>query len=978
MTGSHTSARGWWFAFLLPILLLGARCPVPGQTNFVSGAYPSPSIAPYYPIPLVALNSDAIDRGRPVVEGDLFRVLAPGRLLNLNSYRGLQVIDVGDVTQPRITGRLPLAGQPVEMYVVGDVAFVLLNDVRFFGDISYRGAATSRVVSVVIRDPAHPLLLDQVELPGSIRTSRLTQQGARAALYVVASGWIDDLPLIGGSRTIVASFDVANGLLTPVDRLDLGGSVTAVQATAELLMVARQEDWSVDGGSRVALVDIRDPSGAMVPGDEVAVAGQVYSQFNMDFHGGVVRVVSGRGWGNYAVNTLQTFEASDPSDVAAIDTATFGAGENLFATLFLGNRAFAVTYLRVDPFHAVEISDEGLITPRAEFEVSGWNDFFRAVEGDSRLIGIGVDDQVGRTLAVSLYDVSDLANPEPLLARERVAAENASSEASYDHRAFSVLEGAVSVPAPNGVVETGLVLLPYTAWDAATTQSIADVQLFTFSADTLTRRGSMSHGTAVRRSFAAGPDVVANLSEEKLSLFGTADPDRPAALGSVDLAPNYSDVLRFGDYRARVVDGSTGAFPWYAGVEPPTAVEVIPAGADPDLALPVARFELAPGAVVHRTGSILVSIAFDSDGSTSGATPASEITVYDLGDPTQPRQVGQLRSDRLLPSYGYGYGMVRDVAVGIACFGCVAPWPGASHPSAAIPGGLAFLQGQWDRPWTLDVLDLSDPAVPRFADAVALGAGVEGLSLLVAGSDAWVGTKHVTGTDRRGRSSARYFALRVDVSDPSAPVPDPPINVPGELVAVDGARIFTRDLQWDGDTLETAVVRLALEPPLARVEAVRWFPERNVERILLDGAGHVLVLHGPQYRTLYYGCSGSPLPTWSEALACFTVTQVPAQVETQTLTLLDAGSDDLAVLSDTRLEDWVSLLDAIPGRALLRASEGVLIFGLDDASAPHPRAFHPWRGSVDRLRLDGRDALLAGGRYGLQRIDLDAVNLPPE
>ena len=76
------------------------------------------------------------------------------------------------------------------------------------------------------------------------------------------------------------------------------------------------------------------------------------------------------------------------------------------------NKAFFVTYLRQDPFHVFTIDDAGQCEEHNEFIVSGWNDFFRAVSDDTRLIGIGRNDE-NRTsnLAVSLYDITDVANP---------------------------------------------------------------------------------------------------------------------------------------------------------------------------------------------------------------------------------------------------------------------------------------------------------------------------------------------------------------------------------------------------------------------------------------------------------------------------------------------------------------------------------------------------------------------------------------
>lgn len=965
-------SRAAWVPLLLAPLLLAARCPVPGQTAFTSADGAGPSIAYDGARPILAVSATASSPTVEVAEGDLFRVLAPGLLLNLNAYRGLQVIDIGDVSSPRVMGRVPVAGQPVELYVAGDTAFVLVNGSSLqdgsAGFVGQSVNSTGLILSVDLSDPAHPAVIDQAVVPGYITTSRLTRSGDHAALYVVSQAWSQAANDSYGYRTHVSSFDVASDHLVPAAQLDLGGYSTVVQATPEMLLVALTDDtWSgVSPGTRVTLVDIRDPAGAMTLGDDVFPAGQVHNQFNMDYRDGILRIVSGRRWGTSDnENHLETFDASDPANVVPIDAVAFGTNEDLFATLFLGHRAFAVTYFRIDPFHTFEISDAGVITPGAHFEVSGWNNFFRAVFDDSRLIGIGTDDQGTRSLAVSLYDVSDISNPQPLLDRERVVA-GTDSVANWDHQGFSVLEDAVAVPGPGGITETGLVLLPVTDWSVPS----AGVQIFTFSAQTLTRRGVMEHGSIVERSFAADDELVANLSSTELSLFATADPDRPDEVGRLQLAPDFTDVHRFGDHWVRVVRRDDYLTWYYRPSSSPrlaTIVEVLPGDQNPDLAEPVAHFEIPAEATLYRSGPYLVTVVYPV---TEPPTETdTEVTVFDLRDPAHPVQAGVLLTDRLPRPWFYSryLGMPRMVAL---CFYCFEPYPSGPANVAAVPNGLAFLQPGTDGSWTFDLLDLRDPTTPVFAPSLALGdfaldSGTHPMDLLVDGSNAWIVLKHAIRPDRLGRSLSRHFIVRVDVSDLAAPTAGTPINVPGELFAIDGNKIFTRDLQWTDDVLETGIVRLALEPDKARVEAVRWFADRNVEAVRLDGAGQVLVSHGQSWQWWWGGPIRS-IGLWTPE------TRTPEQ-----LTVLDADSADLDVLAEVAVATGASLLDAIPGRALFRVGSGLLIFDLDDASNPRPRSFFGASHWVDEVLIEDRTAYSAGGRYGIVGFDLDATNLAP-
>jgi hypothetical protein len=476
---------------------------------------------------------------RQPVQGDIFHRLAGDAVLMLGGRSELVWVDISEPAIPQIIGRLHMTGTPVELYAIEDFAIVLENNwVGYYG---------TRATAVDFSDPTHMRVADRVSIPGQFRTSRLVSDGAQSSLYVVTGGYQEweneDGTTTWESRTYVSSFDVSDGSLQPQSELDLGGYFADVHATEELLLVARNNWRGDEPASRIAVVDIRDPGGVMEMGDQVSVTGWIRNQFNMDLYNEVLRVVAGGRWSGTRTNHLQTFDASDFGGLQEIDTESFGHGENLYATLFVGNHLFASTADEDDPFHAFYIDDNGYASEMSEFIVSGWNDFFTPAFSDDRLIGVGVaKDEGGTTPAVSLYDISDVGSDvlrtnglHPLIFQVAVGTPYSWSEASWDHRAFSVLEDAVDVEEPGGVTETGLVLLPFSGWDEGREGYVSGAQIFTFSENTLTVRGSMDHGTPVRRSFLAEDDVAGNLSEAGLSLYDISDPDAPIELGGVEL-----------------------------------------------------------------------------------------------------------------------------------------------------------------------------------------------------------------------------------------------------------------------------------------------------------------------------------------------------------------------------------------------------------------------------------------------------------
>ena len=98
----------------------------------------------------------------------------------------------------------------------------------------------------------------------------------------------------------------------------------------------------------------------------------------------------------------------------------------------------------------------------------------------------------------------------------------------------------------------------------------------------------MDHGSPVRRSFLSDAETTANLSEEALSLFDSADPDAPAELGRVDIAPNYTQVFVYGDHVARVRDRAYYYSPSGQGAVDGARVEILPRAGSLDTDEPVA------------------------------------------------------------------------------------------------------------------------------------------------------------------------------------------------------------------------------------------------------------------------------------------------------------------------------------------------------------------------------------------------------
>jgi hypothetical protein len=970
-----------------------------------------------------------------VSRGDIFRVLGDQRVLNLNQYRGLQVLDVSDLHAPRIEAQLAVAGYPVEMYVLGDRAFVLLNGwFGYYGsrdDLKIRAASGGLLMSVDIRDRANPKLIDQSVIEnGSILTSRLAQgSDGQAALYVAGTK-----PHGYTSHTFVKSFQVSTGELIAKSELELSGDVQDIQATTEWMMVASNDTSKLVATSTVTVIDISSTDGTMVQGGSVTAQGWVGNKFNMDAYKGVLRVVSGAQWGGAQENRLETFSLEDSQSLTQIDSCLLTPRdptrleEHLYATVFLDNRAFFVTYFRQDPFHAFAIDDAGHCEERSLFVVSGWNNFLRPVFAGTRLLGTGYNDENnGRLLSVSLYDAANLDNPSPLVARAEIALQGASSLADWDDRGFSVLEDAVSVRAADGTEETGLLLLPFAGWDNTNQAPIAQVQLFTFSSSTLTKRGIMDHGTLVSRSFGVQTDTTANLSDEAISLFDTKDPDQPKALGRVALARSHSRIFVLGDHVARLRDNRNVAPEPGIKELPQSKLQIVSAAGDIETNPVLVELDVPAFGSLTQVGSLLVSVFSDTTVDQNGLNPKthSQIKVYDLTDPTKPQARGALETDQL---GGFGWYPGGPDIINPSCIDCFGPYAGGA--GYVVGNALVFPTLKQEQesegyvtqcqtyltrrcnPNTDGTVSCENPYLSGGISCVTPDGGDESCSGEFYLCDDTTGeckeTDPPTQTNRtcyreeRFRYWASYSFTSLDLRDPDQLKLGERVELPtdeeGTSVIAQGDTLYFNFQQPhelpndDRGYVKHYVRKLSFaDPAEARVGepinvpgdviAVRdttlytrdfvW-QERDtrtlVARLELDGDQAELqaskLFEDEQVAKVIADGAG-------HLLVSSHLVNDPSSLNK----LLILNDEDLSVVSEIQLEAWAHFNDAKHGRALYRVAGGLLVLDVRDASQPKPQAYFPVAGWPTDIVFDGKSILFAADLYGIHRLDAETFNL---
>ncbi len=627
---------------------------------------------------------------REVVESDIWKIKG-NTLYFFNQYRGLQVIDISSPDDPKVTGTLSLPAAGEQMYLLDDQHVVLLAR-----DCSVSGGNGGSAVIVVRIESGVPTAVARIPIEGSIAESRLVGSALYVASLMYKQVLVPPMPDPGGSDktqqeqwewgTEVSSVDLSNPAEPTVrERLWFPGYGNVVSATDKYFFVVTQDQnnwWE----SSVQLIDITAPDGTMKRLGVVRPGGRVADKFKLNVasyaeHGEVLSVIceatSTPDGGRASV--LRTYSLVDPAAPKELGRIEVGHGESLFATRFDGARVYIVTYQRKDPLWVVDLSNPAKPVLSGELHVPGWSTYIHPL-GD-RLVTIGIDDQSGWKVAVSLFDVADAQKPS-LLSKVTLGESGSWSEANWDEKAFAVLP------------EAGLILVPYGEW--ASGGYATQVQLVDLGNDTLTKRGVIAHKMQPRRATAYGERIL-SVSGKELMVVDAGDRDKPAVTATLVLSWTVDRLLLANGWLIEAEAGSEWPGPAVPvlRVADAAAPNVVLSQAALDAGQRLVGMTIRDGVLfVLQAASSQTPIVFDgSTGDSPETKPNVTLTAFSLAGLPELKLLAKTTAT---VETARGFGNFKPL------------WP--------KPGVLVWASSGGMGPWLGEVLRVGGPVVGVIAD----------------------------------------------------------------------------------------------------------------------------------------------------------------------------------------------------------------------------------------------------------------------
>ncbi|MBW9220787.1 beta-propeller domain-containing protein, partial [Methanothermococcus sp. SCGC AD-155-M21] len=140
-----------------------------------------------------------------------------------------------------------------------------------------------------------------------------------------------------------------------------------------------------------------------------SVPGRLINRYSMDEYNNHLRVATtiGNNWEYRDKSTNNIYVLDDNLERVGKLTG-IAKGERIYATRFMGDMAYMITYRETDPLFVINLTDPSNPEIHGKLKIPGYSTYLHPI-GDNKLIGIGKEDN-GK-LKVSLFDVGDVSNP---------------------------------------------------------------------------------------------------------------------------------------------------------------------------------------------------------------------------------------------------------------------------------------------------------------------------------------------------------------------------------------------------------------------------------------------------------------------------------------------------------------------------------------------------------------------------------------
>jgi len=333
-----------------------------------------------YPLPYATLQSGM---GASIAVYPVF--------FNYPQTTSLSIFDISNHSNPVLTTTLVVNGTLAGARLIGDYAYLV---------------ATQPVYCT------GPIMLPENVVDG------------RPMMMGITSVYHSDIADVAHSFTTVVGINVTQVNPTPAAKIFLIGTSSNIYVSTHQIYLT-QPIWSQAEQTAVHRISI--DGGGISYQATGTVSGHVLNQFSMDEFNGNFRIAT-TGYGPIPATSTGDVVSSyvQRTNLYVLDSGLhivgklegLSPGEQFYAARFMGDRAYLVTFQRMDPLFVIGLQDPHQPKVLGQLNIPGVSDYLQPYD-ETHLIGFGKSSQnvtwenaaLFQGLKLSLFDVTDPGHP---------------------------------------------------------------------------------------------------------------------------------------------------------------------------------------------------------------------------------------------------------------------------------------------------------------------------------------------------------------------------------------------------------------------------------------------------------------------------------------------------------------------------------------------------------------------------------------
>src|SRR3989454_4219529 len=311
--------------------------------------------------------------------------------LNYPQTTSLSIFDISNHSSPVLTTTLVVNGTLAGARLIGDYAYLVATQPVY---------CTGPIV-----------------LPVNVVDGRALTMG-------IASVYHSDIADVANSFTTVVGINVTQVNPTPAAKIFLIGTSSNIYVSLHQIYLT-QPIWSQVEQTAVHRISI--DGGSISYQATGTVSGHVLNQFSMDEFNGNFRIATtGYGFNQVASTGGVAYSNVQQTNLYVLDSGLhiigrlegLSPGEAFYAARFMGDRAYLVTFQRMDPLFVIGLQDPTQPKVLGQLNIPGVSDYLQPYD-ETHLIGFGKSSEnvtwenaaLFQRLKLSLFDVTDPSHP---------------------------------------------------------------------------------------------------------------------------------------------------------------------------------------------------------------------------------------------------------------------------------------------------------------------------------------------------------------------------------------------------------------------------------------------------------------------------------------------------------------------------------------------------------------------------------------